>query len=72
MKRSVPPSEWKFRLDDILEAIAKIRRYVKSLDFEAFCADEKTIDAVCRNFTVIGEAAQRVPEAVRAANPEIP
>lgn len=33
-------------LADIREAIERISRYTKSLDFEAFLADEKTIDAV--------------------------
>jgi uncharacterized protein with HEPN domain len=36
-----------------------------------FIADDKTIDAVVRNFEVIGEAANRVPEGFKAAHPEI-
>jgi uncharacterized protein with HEPN domain len=43
-------------LEDIIEAIRKIRSYTSSLNFEEFCADERTIDAVIRNLIVIGEA----------------
>jgi uncharacterized protein with HEPN domain len=32
------------------------------MDFEAFCSDSKTLDAVIRNFEIIGEAANRLPE----------
>ena len=32
------------------------------MDFEAFCNDSKTLDAVIRNFEIIGEAANRLPE----------
>ncbi len=34
--------------------------------------DQKTIDAVIRNFEIIGEAATNVPEDIQAKNSEIP
>jgi uncharacterized protein with HEPN domain len=33
------------------------------MSFEEFLKDSKTIDAVIRNFEIIGEAANRLPEA---------
>lgn len=42
---------------DILVAIAKIRRYTAGMDYPTFADDERTVDAVIRNFSVIGEAA---------------
>jgi uncharacterized protein with HEPN domain len=45
-------------LDDILDAVEKIRRFTNGMDYEAFVEDEKTVDAVLRNFEVIGEAAK--------------
>jgi uncharacterized protein with HEPN domain len=36
------------RVEDILEAVAKIERYVTGLSFEQFRADQKTVDAVVR------------------------
>lgn len=43
-------------LEDILESSQKIIPYTKGLSFEQFLADDKTIDAVIRNFEIIGEA----------------
>jgi uncharacterized protein with HEPN domain len=37
-----------------------------SLSFDQFRADEKVIDAVARNLEIVGEAAKRVPEQLRA------
>lgn len=58
-------------LDDMLQSAQKIRRYTEGLDFESFLSDDKTIDAVVRNFEIIGEAANRVPPDFRNNNPEI-
>lgn len=67
-----PEREWAFRIQHILAAIEKIDRYTADMTFEQFAADERTIDAVIRNFMVIGEATRHVPEDVRAASPDIP
>lgn len=49
-----------FRLyvQDILEAIQRINQYMANLTFEEFSKDSKTVDAVIRNFAIIGEAAK--------------
>ncbi|GAA4303730.1 DUF86 domain-containing protein [Compostibacter hankyongensis] len=49
-------------LEDILECAHKIVKYTHGLTYESFIADDKTIDAVIRNFEIIGEAANRLPE----------
>ena len=54
------PREWRLRVEDVLDAIAKIERYVEGLTFDQFKADEKTIDAVVRNLEVIGEAVRHL------------
>ncbi len=59
-------------LDDILEAIGKIEKYTEGLDFEQFGKDEKTGDAVIRNFSVIGEAVKQIPPSIRKKYPDIP
>jgi uncharacterized protein with HEPN domain len=38
-----------------LEAIRKIKKYLDGISEAQFISDEKTIDAVIRNFSVIGE-----------------
>jgi uncharacterized protein with HEPN domain len=58
-------------LEDIIEAIRKIRSYTSLMNFEEFCADERTIDAVIRNLIVIGEAVKNMPEDVRKMEPGI-
>ena len=59
-------------LDEMLGAIARVTRYIEGLDRDQFIADEKTADAVARNLEVIGEAAARLPEDVRASDRAIP
>lgn len=66
------PEEWKFRIKDILDSILAIMDYTNGLGFEEFVSDRKTVDAVIRNFIVIGEAATRIPEDVCRGYPEIP
>ncbi|MHB8732544.1 MAG: HepT-like ribonuclease domain-containing protein [bacterium] len=68
----MPPERWQDRIDDILIAISKIQRYVAGSSFETFKTDEKTVDAVVRNLSIIGEAARHVPPEVQARAPTIP
>jgi len=53
-------------VEDILEAIRRIRSYTAGLDEAAFAASPITIDAVVRNLEIIGEAAARLPEDVKS------
>ena len=54
-----------------MEAAVKILKYTQGLTFEDFLADDKTIDAVVRNFEIIGEASLRIDEDFRLENPQI-
>lgn len=58
-------------LAQVLERADRIERYITDGQ-DAFFSDEKTQDAVIRNFEVIGEAVKRVPADYREAHPEIP
>jgi uncharacterized protein with HEPN domain len=68
----LPPREWRLRVDDVLEAIARIERYVEGLTFEQFQADQKTVDAVIRNLEVIGEAVRHLSAHRLSLPSEIP
>lgn len=57
--------DYKLYLEDILESIEKIKEYTNGLSYKEFSKDEKTIDAVVRNFEIIGEAARQLPESVK-------
>ncbi len=63
--------DYRLYLDDIIEAIRRIRAFTDRMDFDAFKEDIKTQDAVVRNLEIIGEASGRLPEAVRHAAPGI-
>lgn len=47
--------DYRLYLDDIVNAAAKVRRYIEGLDAASFSRDEKTVDAVVRN---VGEAVK--------------
>jgi uncharacterized protein with HEPN domain len=63
--------EIQFLLEDIMEAGNKILSFTEDMGFDDFIADDKTIDAVIRNFEIIGEAANRISEDFKAGHPEI-
>ena len=52
-------------LEDILLSIDKINEYTNQMPFDEFLNDSKTSDAVIRNFEIIGEAANRLPEKIK-------
>jgi uncharacterized protein with HEPN domain len=58
-------------ISDMIESASKIQVYTKGMDYGAFCEDSKTVDAVVRNFEIIGEAAGRLPEEFKESHPEI-
>jgi len=63
--------DWRLRVQDILDAIAKIDRYTQGMDFERFRDDDLVADAVNMNFAVLGEAAAAVPAEIQAKYPAI-
>lgn len=58
-------------VEDIWESIEKIERYIEGMTQDNFQSDEKTTDAVVRNFEIIGEAAGRLPEDFTSRYSEI-
>lgn len=56
----------KLLIEDILLSAQKIQRYTAGLNFEEFTVDEKTVDAVARNFEIIGEATNRLSSDFKA------
>jgi uncharacterized protein with HEPN domain len=56
---------------DIVESGKKIISYIGEMSFDEFTKDSKTVDAVIRNFEIIGEAASRLTEDYKVQHPEI-
>jgi len=67
----MPERNPKLLVEDILESCNKILDYTKDLSFENFIKDFKTVDAVVRNFEIIGEAANRLPEEFKELHQDI-
>ncbi len=63
--------DWRLFVEDMLESIDLIEEYVAPLNLDNFKKDRKTIDAVVRNFEVIGEASKFVPDDIKAKHSEI-
>lgn len=63
--------EWRFYLDDMIAFAEKVLVYTDGLDQTAFVASGLNYDATVRNLELIGEAATHIPDAVRAANPQL-
>ncbi len=68
----MPPRKWNLRIEDMIEAIERIQKYTQGMSYEEFSSDSKTIDAVVRNFEVLGEAAGHVPAEIQKAHPHLP
>jgi uncharacterized protein with HEPN domain len=62
----------KIYLDHILKAISSILTYTKGFSDQDFYSNSLVVDAVIRNFEIIGEATKRISAELREANPEIP
>ncbi|MFZ1897304.1 DUF86 domain-containing protein [Methanoregula sp.] len=58
-------------LDDIREATGKIRDYTEGMTYHEFLKDQKTQDAVIRNFEIIGEATKNLPDDLKERYPAI-
>jgi len=59
-------------LQHILDAIAKIETYLQGLDEEAFYKQTLVQDGVIRQIQIIGEAAKRLSDELRAQYAHIP
>ena len=63
--------EYEDYLRDMLENAEKALSFVRGMNYDEFCVDDKAVYAVIRALEIIGEAARQIPENVRQSNPEI-
>jgi uncharacterized protein with HEPN domain len=64
--------DYKAYIHHILDAITAIEKYTQGMSFEEFEKDGKTIDAVIRNFEVIGEASSKLPKEFKESYQDVP
>lgn len=58
-------------IQDIVESAQKILEYTRGINYDEFKSDSMRVDAVIRNFEIIGEASNRLPEEIKDEMPEI-
>ncbi|TCO07042.1 HepT-like ribonuclease domain-containing protein [Natronoflexus pectinivorans] len=63
---------YRMYLEDMNIAMERIAEYIHGLSFIQFKRDYKTVDAVIRNFEVIGEAAKNIPKNIKDSHPNVP
>ena len=59
-------------LEDILLSMKRIIEYIGDRDFEEFKENNMVVDAVVRNFEIIGEATNNLPDEVKDRHPDMP
>ena len=66
-------SERDFRLycEDILDSGNAILQFVEGLSYEQFCDDRKTYSAVIREFEIIGQAVNKLPEELKQKRSDV-
>jgi len=62
----------KLFLEDIQTSMNRIAEYIEGYNFADFKKDNKTVDAVIRNFEIIGEASKKLTDDVKESYPDIP
>ena len=59
-------------LEDMVISIDRIFNYTEVLNYAMFVDDQKTIDAVIRNFEIIGEAANNLVDFIKQKYNNVP
>ena len=59
-------------LKDILTSMTRIEEYIYGMNLISFKKDYKTVDAVIRNFEIIGEASKKLPSKIKEKYSVVP
>jgi len=59
-------------LEDMRASAVEVLDFTRGMTCEEFLQDRKTVNAVLRSLEVLGEAAKKIPQDVRAKHSEIP
>lgn len=59
-------------LEDMLQSMERINEYLGDLDFRKFKINYLVVDAIIRNFEIIGEASKNIPNDIQKKYPKIP
>ncbi len=59
-------------LEDIQLSMKRIAEYIDGFNFSDFKKDYKTVDAVIRNFEIIGKASKNIPDFLKESYDKVP
>jgi len=71
MSKKKSKREYILFIEDILQAIEEIEKYTGHTYYDEFSKNEMAVDAVIRNFEVIGEAVNYIPDNIKTKYPEV-
>ncbi|MDD5773652.1 MAG: DUF86 domain-containing protein [bacterium] len=63
--------EYTLFIRDIITAIRKIEKYTNKLTYKQFSKNEMVVDAVVRNFEIIGESISNIPLDIQKKYPDV-
>lgn len=72
MSRAKSSRNWTLRIQDILKSIDTITQFLEGVTLAEFRKSRLIVDAVVRNFEIIGEASNHVPRTIQNLYPDIP
>jgi uncharacterized protein with HEPN domain len=64
--------DYNLYLEDMLTSMLRIEEYIGDMEFRKFKMNYMVVDAIIRNFEIIGEASKNVPAGIKNKYPEIP
>ena len=59
-------------LEDMLQSMERIDEYLGDIDFKHFKMNHMVVDAIIRNFEIIGEGSKNIPKGIQDKYPKIP
>ena len=63
---------WLHFLEDMIQSMERIVEYIQGYELHDFRKDFRTVDAVIRNFEVIGEASKNIPQEIKIKYQDVP
>ena len=64
--------DYNLYIEDMLTSMQRIEEYIGEMEFRDFKMNYLIVDAIIRNFEIIGEASKNVPDEIKDKYPEIP
>ncbi|MBP0028305.1 DUF86 domain-containing protein [Roseofilum reptotaenium CS-1145] len=69
----MPSRAWPLRIQDILDAIARIQQATAGMSYEQFeDMEDLVLHGILYNFVIIGEASINVNDSIKSRYPQIP